>query len=103
MAERKSKSRKVSPDAAFEGEAAADEPAILDAYRRWGYFEATLDPLGLLTPVRHPELRLGGESAARARRLYCGTIGAEFMHMPAAQNRNWVAERLEEATPEPDR
>src|SRR6185436_4864707 len=82
---------------------AAEEDAVLDAYRRWGYFEAALDPLGVLTPIRHPELRLGSESAARARRLYCGTIGAEFMHMPAAENRYWVAVRLEQDAPEPDR
>ncbi len=99
MAGKISDSRSASQNNPLAGE----EDAVVDAYRRWGYFEAALDPLGLLTPVRHPELRLGGESAARARRLYCGTIGAEFMHMPAAENRNWVTDRLEKDAQEPDR
>ncbi|HET9401118.1 MAG TPA: 2-oxoglutarate dehydrogenase E1 component [Candidatus Acidoferrales bacterium] len=81
----------------------ADNAAVLDAFRRWGYFEATLDPLGFFKPLEHPELRLEGDEAERARRIYCGTIGVEFMHMPDAANRSWVAERMEAAASEPDR
>lgn len=84
-------------------ESGADSVAVFDAFRRWGYFEATLDPLGFLKPLQHPELRLEGDAAERARRIYCGTIGVEFMQMPDAANRNWVAERMEAAASEPDR
>jgi 2-oxoglutarate dehydrogenase E1 component len=77
--------------------------AIFDAFRRWGYFEANLDPLGFLRPLDHPELRLDGEEAARARRIYCGTIGAEFMHIPNPEQRQWVIDRMESAAVEPNR
>jgi 2-oxoglutarate dehydrogenase E1 component len=77
--------------------------AVFDAFRRWGYFEANLDPLGFMRPLDHPELRLDGEEAARARRIYCGTIGAEFMHIPNPEQRQWVIDRMESAAMEPDR
>jgi 2-oxoglutarate dehydrogenase E1 component len=77
--------------------------AVFDAFRRWGYFEANLDPLGFMRPLDHPELRLDGEEAARARRIYCGTIGAEFMHIPNPEQRQWVIDRMESAPTEPDR
>src|SRR6266700_2512038 len=69
---------------------------IFDAFRRWGYLEATLDPLGLFEPVKHPDLdALTGEAAAEARGIYCNTVGADFMHLPEPERRRWIAERLE--------
>ncbi|HVS03639.1 MAG TPA: thiamine pyrophosphate-dependent enzyme, partial [Thermoanaerobaculia bacterium] len=68
---------------------------ILDAYRRWGYLEADLDPLGRLPPAAHPDLPREGAEAAEARRRYCGSIGVEFMHIPQPEVRSWVAERME--------
>jgi len=57
--------------------------SIFDAFRRWGYLEATLDPLGLFEPLKHADLdALTGEAAEEARRIYCGTVGADFMHLP---------------------
>ncbi|MBP1635680.1 MAG: hypothetical protein H6Q10_2254, partial [Acidobacteria bacterium] len=32
------------------------DPAVLEAFRRWGYLEADLDPLGFSRPRPHPEL-----------------------------------------------
>ena len=29
---------------------------ILDSFRRWGYLQANLDPLGHFAPLAHPEL-----------------------------------------------
>src|SRR6266481_1829661 len=50
---------------------------IFDAFRRWGYLEATLDPLGLFEPLKQPDLdALTVEAADEARRIYCGIIGA---------------------------
>jgi 2-oxoglutarate dehydrogenase E1 component len=76
---------------------------IFDAFRRWGYLQANLDPLGDLKPEPVPELDLSGEAAEAARRVYCGTIGAEFMHIVDLERRQWIEERLEADAPAPDR
>ncbi len=68
---------------------------VYDAFRRWGYLEADLDPLGFFRPAPHPELRLQGELADEARRIYCGTLGAEFMHIPDPERRRWIQDRME--------
>src|SRR2546423_6979388 len=81
-----------------------DRERVFDAFRRWGYLEATLDPLGLFEPLEQPELdALTGEAAEDARRVYCGTIGADFMHLPEPERRRWIAERLEAPAGEVDR
>jgi 2-oxoglutarate dehydrogenase E1 component len=80
-----------------------DRERVFDTFRRWGYFEADLDPLGFFPPQPHPELAVTGEAAELARRYYCGTIGAEFMHLPDPERRRWIAERIEAALPAPDR
>ncbi len=77
----------------------AEEERVLDAFRRWGYFEAALDPLGLRRPDPHPELATSGEAARRGRAWYCGSIGAEFMHLPDPVRRRWVQERMEQPLP----
>jgi 2-oxoglutarate dehydrogenase E1 component len=50
------------------------DTTVLDAFRRWGYLEAQLDPLhevtGRLTPQRHPDLAADGPEAEAARRIY---------------------------------
>src|SRR5437764_9983245 len=76
---------------------------IFDAFRRWGYLEANLDPLGTLQPLKHPDLDgLSGEVAEDARRIYCGTVGADFMHLPEPDRRQWIIERLEAPADEVD-
>jgi 2-oxoglutarate dehydrogenase E1 component len=76
---------------------------VFDAFRRWGYLEATLDPLGLFEPLKHPDLDgLSGEAAEEARRIYCNTVGADFMHLPEPDRRRWIAERLEAPSPQVD-
>jgi 2-oxoglutarate dehydrogenase E1 component len=81
----------------------AEDERVFEGYRRWGYLAANLDPLGFLAPVVHPELIAAGEAAAAARKFYCGTIGAEFVHIDDTQRRRWIAERLECDAPQPDR
>jgi len=76
---------------------------VFEDYRRWGYLAANLDPLGFLTPIVHPELIAEGEAAAAARKFYCGTIGAEFVHIDDTERRRWIAERLECEPAQPDR
>ena len=68
---------------------------VFDAFRRWGYLEADLDPLGFLRPVPHSDLPTEGEFAQEARRVYCGTVGVEFMHITDPARRRWIQERLE--------
>src|SRR5258708_39911577 len=55
-----------------------------------------LAALAFLGPSRRPHREaLSGEAAEKARRIYCGTIGAEFMHLPEPERRRWIAERME--------
>jgi len=74
-----------------------------DPFRRWGYLQADLDPLGRLAPFPHPELDdAPPEAAARWRPLYCGAIGAEFMHLPYPERCRFVAARMEAPAPASD-
>jgi 2-oxoglutarate dehydrogenase E1 component len=68
---------------------------VLDAFRRWGYLQANLDPLGHFTPLPHPELDQSGSEADGPRRMYSGSIGVEFMHIPDLEKRQWIQEHME--------
>jgi 2-oxoglutarate dehydrogenase E1 component len=80
-----------------------EQDLVYESYRRWGYLAADLDPLGFLEPVEHPELVRDGPAAAAARKFYCGTIGAEFVHIDDRERRSWIAERMESDPPQTDR
>ena len=87
-------------------ESAASKDAqerVWESFRRWGYLQANLDPLGDLEPMAMPELDVSGPDADAARRVYCGSIGAEFMHIADRERRLWVQERMEAEAAEPDR
>ncbi|HEY0785873.1 MAG TPA: 2-oxoglutarate dehydrogenase E1 component, partial [Acidobacteriaceae bacterium] len=81
---------------------------VFTLYRRWGYLQARLDPLGQylaeqplpedLPEVPGLEPQLQAEMDA-ARRVYTGTVGAEFMHIPDRRRREWIADRLEAQPP----
>src|SRR5262244_1674060 len=73
----------------------AERERIFEAFRRWGYLQANLDPLGFLKPLASPDLDFSSEIADEARRHYCGTIGADFMHLAQPERRNWIAGRME--------
>jgi 2-oxoglutarate dehydrogenase E1 component len=78
------------------GNSHAERERIFALFRRWGFYESTLDPLGFFAPLKFPDLQgLSGEFAEEARRYYCGTIGVEFEHLPEPQRRRWIAERME--------
>ncbi|GAC1673609.1 MAG: hypothetical protein PVS2B2_07020 [Candidatus Acidiferrum sp.] len=91
------KTSKAAKKAATANGRHEDLDRVFDAFRRWGYFQATLDPLGFFAPVNHPDLRLTGPVAEQARHIYCGTVGVEFMHLPEPERRRWIAERMEAA------
>ena len=76
---------------------------VFDAFRRWGYMQANLDPLGqYLLPGPVPELNFEGEAAEEAKAFYSGSIGVEFMHLPDPARREWIQERMEQTSPAPD-
>src|SRR6266566_4051463 len=86
MAQRTTLSQERPMQTAKEGD--QERNRIFDAFRRWGYLEARLDPLGIFEPLKHPDLEgLSGELAEEARRIYCGTIGADFMHLAEPERR----------------
>jgi 2-oxoglutarate dehydrogenase E1 component len=82
---------------------AAAREATFDIFRRWGYLQATLDPLGqFLPPEPFPTPAPDGPDATEARSYYCGSIGAEFMHIPSPEIRSWIQQRLEAPAPTAD-
>src|SRR5580698_7989439 len=81
-----------------------EREAIFDIFRRWGYLQATLDPLGQYLPpepfpiATTPE----GNIAAEARSYYCGNFAVEFMHIPSLEQRQWLQEQIERPAPKPN-
>ncbi|MBS1799589.1 MAG: 2-oxoglutarate dehydrogenase E1 component [Acidobacteria bacterium] len=73
-----------------------DRELIFDIFRRWGYLQSSLDPLGqYLPPEPFPTPVPESEFAAEARRYYCGTIALEFGHILNPEQRQWLQERME--------
>src|ERR1700756_826667 len=78
------------------GNTHAERERIFALFRRWGFYESTLDPLGFFAPLKFPDLQgISGEFAEEARRYYGGTSGVEFEHLPEPERRRWIAERME--------
>jgi 2-oxoglutarate dehydrogenase E1 component len=76
---------------------------VFDIFRRWGYLQATLDPLGqYLAPEPFPIAAPEGEFAAEARGFYCDTIAAEFMHIANVEQRQWLQQKMEQPAPKMD-
>ena len=106
----------VPEDAALERRA----DSLAYNYRTLGHTMARLDPL-TPEPPKNPLLSLKAigftesdlertvaskyfqdgkpmllrEMTARLEEIYCGTIGAEFMHIQDPRMRNWIRERIE--------
>jgi 2-oxoglutarate dehydrogenase E1 component len=100
--------------------------ALVHAYREFGHLVARLDPLGGVAAGSHAFLELSAFGLAEAdldrevqapfhgdfrgtlrqliealRETYCGTLGAEFMDIPDAQQREWLQTRLESTRSRP--
>jgi len=75
--------------------ASEKQERILDAFRRWGHLQANIDPLGHFKPVAHPDLDFPEDESEFARKIYCGTVGVEFMHIADPERRRWIQEKFE--------
>lgn len=97
---------------------------LIAAFRRLGHLQANIDPLGLMKPIDHAALTLDyygfsnadltqmvgvngykgisqattslGELHASLRRVYCGSIGFEYMHINRSDEVEWIRARIEE-------
>jgi 2-oxoglutarate dehydrogenase E1 component len=97
---------------------------LIAAFRRLGHLQANLDPLQMYKGLYSPTLELGyygftdqdlnktytvgsfsGMNKASGtlteinqslRRVYCNTIGFEYMHINRADEVEWIRERIEE-------
>ncbi|MCY0966582.1 2-oxoglutarate dehydrogenase E1 component [Parathalassolituus penaei] len=101
---------------------------LINAYRGRGHQHAKLDPLGLMARQQVPDLDLHfhglskadldtrfqtgslfiGQDEATLKEIidalettYCGTIGAEFMHIVNTAEQRWFQQRLESARAHP--
>ena len=102
-AERSAKPSKAAKKTANGAGTSAGRELVFEAFRRWGYLEADLDPLGFLEPLKSEDLLFSGPDAEEARRIYSSTIGADFMHLAQPERRRWIAERMESQAPPSDR
>ena len=102
---------------------------LISAYRHRGHKRANIDPLGMMQRPPAPVLDLayhrlseadldmvfqtgsffyGAEKAqlrdivAALETTYCGTVGAEYMHIVDAAEQLWMQQRLETARSHPD-
>jgi len=73
----------------------SERERVFGLFRQFGYLEAELNPLGLLPPQPHPDLEIDNAWAREARRIYCGSVGVEFMHIADPERRRWIQERIE--------
>src|ERR1035437_8932037 len=90
-------------DTPAAAEPSAEREAVFDTFRRWGYLQATLDPLGQdLAPEPFPSPVPEGPLAAAARAIYCGSIAIEFMHILNTERRQWLQAQMEQPPQPPD-
>ena len=102
---------------------------LISAYRHRGHKRANIDPLGMMQRPPAPVLDLAyhrlsaadldtvfqtgsffyGAEKAKLRDIvnalettYCGTVGAEYMHIVDAAEQLWMQQRLETARSHPD-
>ena len=101
---------------------------LIAAYRNRGHQKARLDPLGLMQREAVPDLELSahglsrsdfntvfqtgnlainkseatlGEMVEAMEATYCGSIGAEYMHIVDTAEKRWIQQRLESVRGKP--
>ena len=102
---------------------------LISAYRQRGHQQASLDPLDLLNRPAVPDLSLAFHELSDAdldttfqvgtvyfgrpeatlaairedlESTYCGTVGAEFMHIVDTEERHWIMSRMEAVRSAPE-
>ncbi len=102
---------------------------LISAYRQRGHQRANLDPLGVWQRESVPDLDLNyhqlstadldtvfqtgslyiGKDEATLREIYeavqqtyCNTVGVEFMHIVATDERHWIQKRMDRVRSAPD-
>jgi len=102
---------------------------LISAYRQRGHQQASLDPLALASRPAVPDLDLAFHELSEAdldttfqvgtlyfgrseatlsqirddlQRTYCGTVGAEFMHIVNTEERHWIMSRMEAVRSAPE-
>jgi len=83
-----------------ENSAQAATGSLADAFRRWGYLQADIDPLERLPRTEHPDITdacagAAAEEVARWKSIYAGSIGFEFMHMRDRERVHWLRDAIE--------
>lgn len=94
---------------------------LLNAYRAFGHFQASLDPLGIKKPIMREDLDLAFHGLSKAdlnqtfnfgsfsdnkelkladaitkmKATYAGTTAYEYMHVPHLAERMWLRDRIE--------
>jgi len=94
--------RSASTNHKNSGASGSGREAVFEAFRRWGYLEANLDPLGFMRPRPHPALQLEGDDADQARAIYTGSIGIEINHISDPERVQWIYDRMESEPAEVD-
>jgi 2-oxoglutarate dehydrogenase E1 component len=102
---------------------------LISAYRQRGHQQASLDPLGLATRALVSDLELSFHELSEAdldttfqvgtvyfgrseatladiqddlKKTYCGTVGAEFLHIVNTEERHWIMSRMEAVRSAPE-
>ncbi len=102
---------------------------LIAGYRNRGHQKARLDPLGLMQRAQVPDLDLAthgltpadldtvfntgnlaigkeectlGEMVNAMESIYCGAIGAEYMHIVNTAEKRWIQQRLESVRGNPN-
>ena len=102
---------------------------LINAYRFRGHQHANLDPLGLWQQARVRDLELShhnlseddfdtvfnvgsyavgkeslplGELFKSLNRTYCGSIGAEYMHITDTEQKRWLQQKIESVQAKPE-
>lgn len=96
---------------------------LVTAYRSFGHLQANIDPLGLYQAPFHDALTFAShgfndsdlsktfdvsffpalkkanatlnEVITELRKIYCGTIGIEYMHIPYQEEVEWIQQKME--------
>jgi 2-oxoglutarate dehydrogenase E1 component len=101
---------------------------LINAYRFRGHQHANLDPLGLWQQTRVRDLELSHHELSEAdldkeykvgsyaigqesmklgdlykslNRTYCGSVGAEYMHITSTEQKRWIQQRIESVQSSP--